>query len=210
MLEDRFAQHDKIPGDTYVEPYADYQMRTWDYRVRPSADGASGAYTITLPSVAEAKGRLYSIVCRSADGSNTVTIADKGDSEDWSDIVLDASHEVVILYSDGLKWDEVAGPEAIVLGVADNYKIARGTITPTTASDTVVTGLTTVVAAVASLKDAPTLTHMLVAADIGDQAGTPAAGSILIKSYKPVSSADVTPTAATTPWGAVDWIAVGV
>lgn len=94
-------------------------------------------------------------------------------------------------------------------GVAAGYKIARGTITPTTASDTVVTGLATVVAAVASLKGAPTLTHMFVAADIGNQSGAPAAGSILIKSYKPTAAADCTPIAATTPWGAVDWIAIG-
>lgn len=94
-------------------------------------------------------------------------------------------------------------------GVAAGYKIARGTLTPVSASDTVVTGLATVVAAVASLKGAPTLTHMFVAADIGDQAGAPAAGSILIKSYKPTGAADVTPLAATTPWSAVDWIAIG-
>lgn len=95
-------------------------------------------------------------------------------------------------------------------GVAAGYKIARGSVTPTSASHTVVTGLTTVVAAVVSLKGAPTLTHMLVAADIGDQSGAPAAGSILIKSYKPTGVADVTPIAATTPWGAVDWIAIGI
>lgn len=96
-----------------------------------------------------------------------------------------------------------------VSAAAAGYKIARGTVTPTSGSHTVATGLTTVVAAVASLKGAPTLTHMLVAADIGNQSGAPAAGSILIKSYKPTSSSDVTPIAATTPWGAVDWIAVG-
>ncbi|MHB8916538.1 MAG: hypothetical protein ACYC4H_00810 [Desulfocucumaceae bacterium] len=94
-------------------------------------------------------------------------------------------------------------------GVAAGYKIARGTLTPATASDTVVTGLATVVAAVASLKGAPSLTHMFVAADIGDQAVAPAAGSILIKTYKPTGAADVTPIAATTPWSAVDWIAIG-
>ncbi len=94
-------------------------------------------------------------------------------------------------------------------GVAAGYKIARGTVTPTSASHTVVTGLAAVVAAVASLKGAPTLTHLITAADIGDQAGAPAAGSILIKSYKPTGAADVTPIAATTPWGAVDWIAIG-
>jgi len=94
-------------------------------------------------------------------------------------------------------------------GVAAGYKIARGTVTPTSASHTVATGLATVVAAVASLKGAPSLTHMITAADIGDQAGAPVAGSILINSYKPTGAADVTPVAATTPWGAVDWIAIG-
>lgn len=97
----------------------------------------------------------------------------------------------------------------LVQGVAAGYKLARGTVTPTTASDTVVTGLATVVAAVASFKGAPTLTHMFNVADIGNQAGAPAAGSIYIKSYKPTATGDVTPTAATTPWGAVDWIAIG-
>lgn len=94
-------------------------------------------------------------------------------------------------------------------GIAAGYKIARGTITPVSGQDTVVTGLATVVAAVASLKGAPTLTCMFVAADIGNQAGSPAAGSIYIKSYKPTATGDVTPIASTTPWSAIDWIAIG-
>jgi len=97
----------------------------------------------------------------------------------------------------------------LVQGVAAGYKIARGTITPVSESDTVVTGLATVVAAVASLKGAPTLTCMFVAADIGNQAGAPAAGSIYIKTYKPTGAADVTPISSTTPWSAIDWIAIG-
>jgi len=97
----------------------------------------------------------------------------------------------------------------LVQGVAAGYKVARGTVTPVSASDTVVTGLSTVVAAVASLKGAPTLTCMFVAADIGNQAGAPAAGSIYIKTYKPTAAADVTPIASTTPWSAVDWISIG-
>lgn len=95
------------------------------------------------------------------------------------------------------------------VGVAAGYKIARGTLTPTNATETVVTGLATVVAAVAGFKGAPTLTHMFVEADIGDQAGSPAAGSILVRSKKPTGAADVTPLPATTPWSAVDWVAVG-
>ena len=94
-------------------------------------------------------------------------------------------------------------------GVAAGYKIARGTVTPVSASDTVVTSLATVVAVIVQFKGAPTVTHMFNAGDIGDQAGTPAAGSFLLKSYKPTATGDVTPTASSTPWSAVDWVAIG-
>ena len=104
----------------------------------------------------------------------------------------------------------VAAVNLLTQGVEAGYKIARGTVTPDAASVTVVTELTTVVAAVVSFKDAPSLTHMFVVADIGDQDGAPAAGSILIKSYKPTAQDNVTPTDASTPWSAIDWIAIGV
>lgn len=94
-------------------------------------------------------------------------------------------------------------------GVAAGYKIARGSVTPTSASHTVATSLATVVAVVVQFKGAPTLTHMFNVGDIGDQAGTPAAGSFLLKSYKPTGAADVTPVASSTPWAAVDWVAIG-
>lgn len=97
----------------------------------------------------------------------------------------------------------------ITQGVASGYKIARGTTTPTTASDTVATGLATVVAVIVSFKGAPSLTHMFNYGDVGNQAGAPVAGSFLLKSSKPTAAADVTPIASTTPWGAVDWIAIG-
>lgn len=97
----------------------------------------------------------------------------------------------------------------LVQGIAAGYKIARGTATPTSASFTVATGLNTVVAVLVQFKGAPTITHMINAGDIGDQAGAPAAGSFLLKSYKPTAVADATPIASTTPWSAVDWIAIG-
>lgn len=110
-LEDRGAQHDKIIVDKYHDPAADYEMTSRDYVLRPSANGDSGPITITLPSVAEAKGRIYSILARDADGTNDITITDNGsDSECWtSDIVLDADCERLLIYSDGLAW--------VVLGV---------------------------------------------------------------------------------------------
>lgn len=90
--------------------------------------------------------------------------------------------------------------------VAAGYKIARGQFTTASASDTVVTGLATVVAAVAVLDDAPTTDPEIAQASIGDQAGSPAAGSILIKTWKTLGG---TPAAATTFSKKVNWIAIG-
>ena len=105
MLEDRSAQHDKIIVDKYVNPNADYQMTTRDYVVRPSADGNSGPWTLTLPPVAEAKGRFYSIICRLATDVNFITVQDKDDSECWAgDIILNGKCDKVLFYSDGLAW----------------------------------------------------------------------------------------------------------
>lgn len=73
---------------------------------------------------------------------------------------------------------------AIVTGVATGYKIARGVHQQAAASDTIVSGLTTVVAVVATFRDTPTAKQTYLTATIGDQAGTPAAGSFLGKTFK--------------------------
>jgi len=135
MLEDRFAQHDKIPGDKFVNPTADYTMRVWDYVVRPAADIDTGPITITLPPVAEAKGRFYSIVCRNADAVNSVTIEDNNDdSECWvGDIVMNGKCDRLLLYSDGLCWHP-NGPVGEWPGASTTAP--PGTATPTTAAPT--------------------------------------------------------------------------
>jgi hypothetical protein len=106
MLEDRFAQHDKVIVDKYHNPVADYTMRTYDYVLRPSASPATGAITITLPPVAEAKGRFYGVIARDADATNTITIEDNNnDSELWyKDIVMNNAGDRCLFYSDGLAW----------------------------------------------------------------------------------------------------------
>lgn len=98
----------------------------------------------------------------------------------------------------------------LALGVAAGYRVARGEHTQVAASDTVVTGLTTVVAVVASPRTR-TVKQLFINASPGDQAGTPAAGSILITSQKPTAVNDVTPTAATdfSDNIVVDWVAIG-
>ena len=105
MLEDRFAQHDKIIVDKFADPSVSYYMTTRDYVVRPSANALTGPISIYLPPVADAQGRWYSVIIRDADGTNTVTIRDLDDSECWpGDVVCDAKCDRVLAYSDGLAW----------------------------------------------------------------------------------------------------------
>jgi hypothetical protein len=95
------------------------------------------------------------------------------------------------------------------VGIAGGYKIARGVHTTVAASDTVVTGLATVVAVVASMGSDPVDDPFMCSATIGDQAGSPAAGSVLIKTWKNTGGTDPTPLAATTFTKLVNWIAIG-
>lgn len=99
--------------------------------------------------------------------------------------------------------------EPSVRGVTGGLRVARGQHTTVAAADTVVTGLTTVVAVVATLDSDPGDDPEQVSATIGDQAGAPAAGSIIIKTWKN-SGTDPTPLAATTFSKKVNWVAVGL
>ena len=102
-----------------------------------------------------------------------------------------------------------AGDELGIFDLSGQLRTARGQHTTVTASDTVITGLTKVVAVVASLDSDPADDPMLASASIGDQAGAPASGSILIKTWKNTGGTDPTPVAATTFAKKVNWIAVG-
>lgn len=90
--------------------------------------------------------------------------------------------------------------------IAAGYKIARGQATTASASDTVVTGLATVVSVTCTLEDSPTTDPEAATCVLGDQAGTPAAGSILVKTWKTFGG---TPAAATTFTKKVNWVAIG-
>jgi hypothetical protein len=93
---------------------------------------------------------------------------------------------------------------------APGKTVKYGVTTLTSASMTVVTGLAAVEAVVASLESSPVLTCSDASAQIGDQAGSPAAGSILLKAWMPTATGDATPVAATGfATKKVAWIAVG-
>ena len=97
----------------------------------------------------------------------------------------------------------------IVSGTSAGKKFVGGQITTATAADTVVTGLSTVISCGASLDDNPGDNPMLANATIGDQAGTPAAGSIIVKTWQNTTGTDPTPIAATTFSKKVNWWAYG-
>ena len=133
-LEQNNEQHYREVVDKYINPNANVQMTTRDYVVRPSADGDSGAITVTLPPVAEAVGRFYSIIVRNADAVNTVTVADKNDSECWpGDIVLNGKCDRLLMYSDGLAWLALAGAPGGFPGVSTTYPPGT-TVAPTTSA----------------------------------------------------------------------------
>lgn len=95
------------------------------------------------------------------------------------------------------------------MGATSQLRAVSGQLTTVTASDTVVTGLAKVVAVVASLDSDPIDNPEWVSASIGDQAGTPASGSILIKTWQNTGGTDPTPTAASTFSKKVNWVAYG-
>ena len=104
MLEDRFAQHDKIPGSKYVEVFEDYELRTWDQVVLADTIVNNQPVTMTLPPVAEAKGRFYAVTVYKADSTRPLTIKDNGDSMSWTDVIVEYPGAKYLFYSDSKSW----------------------------------------------------------------------------------------------------------
>lgn len=87
---------------------AAYSMSVNDTVVH--CDTSSGGFTVTLPSVAESKGRVYTVKLDAGAGAgaapNAVTVSDKSnDSSHWDgDVVLRRPNQFVTLVSDGEIW----------------------------------------------------------------------------------------------------------
>jgi len=95
-----------------------------------------------------------------------------------------------------------------VLAAGSGYKLATGVAT-VTGSATVATGLTTVVSVTATMQEDFSLTNGIgCSGSVGDQSGAPAAGSVVIKCWKPTASNDVTPIASGAALH-VNWTARG-
>ena len=79
-------------------------LEVYEQFVRVDTNTNSQAFTLTLPPVSLAKGKIYAIAADVASG-DAITIADHDDSEDWTDIsTMDATDDAVLLFSDGKRW----------------------------------------------------------------------------------------------------------
>jgi hypothetical protein len=99
----------------------------------------------------------------------------------------------------------ISNAGVITVGAIGGKKIARGVHQQAAATDTVATGLATVVAVVVSYRDTPTAKQNFVTASIGNQSGAPVAGSFLQSTFKSTFAAadDFTDNIS------FNWIAVG-
>lgn len=83
---------------------AAYSMKVHDYTVVTDSSGA--IFTITLPSVAEARGLTY-MISFGGSGTNAVTVQDLNGDAGYSDQTINALNEQLFLYSNGERWIEV-------------------------------------------------------------------------------------------------------
>lgn len=90
--------------DRFAVKTAAATLTLYEQQVR--VDTTDGAFAITLPPVAEAKGLEFSIILET-DGGN-LTIQDQDDSYNWSDLTCDDALDGFLLKSDGYVWWQLA------------------------------------------------------------------------------------------------------
>jgi len=97
----------QLASPKYKEVIKAYTMTPIDQVVRATANTASGSYIITLPPVALAKGKWYSVLAHIAN-STAVTVTHHADSEQWDgDLTLDTDGDRALLFSDGMCWNKI-------------------------------------------------------------------------------------------------------
>ena len=105
MFNDKITRFnlDEIKQKT-VLPEAAKSLSIGEQVVRAKTTAAGVAFTITLPSVVEAAGELYSITMVARDAAKNITVQDLDDDAGLGDVVLDLADEHVILLSNGYTW----------------------------------------------------------------------------------------------------------
>ena len=107
-----------IDGTTGVTNYAvktaDYSMTVRDLTV--SALATTKKVTISLPSVAAAKGKTFTIFAAGASVTYPVVVQDLDDARGWNengDISLTHAEDYVVFFSDGMRW-QILGTSAYI------------------------------------------------------------------------------------------------
>ena len=100
----------------YISRTADYTSDTlevFEQVVRIDTDTVDGTFTLTMPPVSLAKGKIYTITLYDNGGNLTIednagdTAGLTGGALDDHDITLDADDEYTVLLSDGFQWYEL-------------------------------------------------------------------------------------------------------
>lgn len=87
-----------------------------------TVDASAGAFTLTLPPVAEARGLIF-MVRYTGSGKNAVTIDDySNDSLGFTPFTLDSAGEFVQIESDGTAWRFIAGRRPTKRGVFTTFQ----------------------------------------------------------------------------------------
>jgi hypothetical protein len=106
MLEERKAAiNDGQVRDKYEFVTAALVMDVYDMCVE--CDTTAAAFAVTLPNVALAKGKIYTIMLVT-DGGFDVTIQDNDEAKFWSNLTLDDAGDGYALYSNGRQWFIIA------------------------------------------------------------------------------------------------------
>ncbi len=105
MFKDKVTRFnlDEVKQKT-VLPEAAISLGLGEQVVRAKTTSGGVAFTITLPSVVEAAGELYSITMVARDAAKDITVEDLDGDAGLTDVVLDLADEHVILLSDGYTW----------------------------------------------------------------------------------------------------------
>jgi hypothetical protein len=112
MLSDYNKQTIELKPDPYHQSFfgatagvPNYDLQLWDNDLIVDTDtGNVAASVITLPYVAQCRGVRYTIHVRDINAAGIVTVQDRDDSEDWTNIILYADGDQVTLESTGIKW----------------------------------------------------------------------------------------------------------
>jgi len=109
-LGDQRSSGDLSQSGKVVFATSTLAMDVNDQMVRCTTDDTLG-FTVTLPSVREAAGRIYSIMLE-VNGGTSVTLENKGDDSVLTDITFDTVLDYALMFSDGYSWHTLLSESA--------------------------------------------------------------------------------------------------